>query len=103
MPRRDQQHGWREEQAGAEDDQQDTAKELDQTGISDYHVGDRRHAEGGDGREQPVTKHGADTGGKAAPESVGNGPLDAKDVDRPDGRRYQQPDTNAGEHQLDAG
>ena len=50
-----------------------------------------------------VTKHGADTGGKAAPESVGNGPLDAKDVDRPDGRRYQQPDTNAGEHQLDAG
>ena len=33
---------------------------------------------------------------ESAPESLGYGPLDAKDIDRSDGRRYEQPNADAG-------
>jgi hypothetical protein len=41
--------------------------------------------------------------GDAGPEAPGRRPLDAKDIDRPNGRGYQHANAHAGKHQLDAG
>ena len=89
-------------EAHAEDDEQQAAEQLDRSGIGDHHLGDRRHAEGCDRREQPVTEDGTKTRGDARPEAPGRRPLDAKDIDRPNGRGYQHANAHAGKHQLDA-
>jgi hypothetical protein len=89
--------------AEAEHHQQQTANELDRVSISDHHVGDRLDAEGGNPREEAVSKDGADTSGKPAPEAAPNGPLNDENIHRPNGCRHQHTDGNAGKHELDAG
>ena len=103
FPRRDQEHGPCKQKSDAEDDEQRSAEELDRPRIGDHQVRNRRHAEGCYGGEQPVAEDRAESRRKSAPESLGYGPLDAKDIDRSDGRGYEQPNADAGEHQLDAG
>ena len=53
--------------------------------------------------KQAVADHGADARGKAGPEAAGHRPLDDEDVDRPDRRRHQHADAEAGEHELEGG
>ena len=91
-----------EQQAKPKGEQEDAADELDHTGIGGHHIGNRGDAQSRDCRKHAVAEHGADARGKSAPEAARRGALNDEHVDRSDRRRHEQPDADAGKHQLNA-
>ena len=76
---------------------------LNPPGIGAHRVGDRRDAEGRDGRQEAIAEHGADARRKPGPEAAGDGALNDEDIHRPDRRRHQHANADPGEHELKGG
>ena len=53
--------------------------------------------------KRPSPSDGADARGKPGPEAAGDSALNDEDIHRPDGRRHQHADADAGKHELKGG